>query len=151
MARTEPVVLTNMCMVCDGDKVLVQDRKDPSWSGVTFPGGHVESKESFVDATIREVFEETGLVISDLRLCGVKQFTHSKEGYRYIVFLYKTDSFSGDLKSSAEGDVFWINRADLEKYQLTENFLDTLAVFENDTLSENYFYFENNEWHMENK
>ena len=64
MSRTETVTLTNMCMIYDGDKVLVQQKVDDDYSGITFPGGHVEKGESFTDAIIREVFEETGLTIS---------------------------------------------------------------------------------------
>ena len=59
MARIEKVTMTNMCMVFDGNKVLVQDKTDDDYSGITFPGGHVEKGESFTDAVIREVFEET--------------------------------------------------------------------------------------------
>lgn len=151
MANIEPTILTNMCMIYDGSRILVQDRKNPDWPGVTFPGGHVEPKESFVDSTIREVYEETGLTISNLKLCGVKQFTHRRGDYRYIVFLYKTDTFSGDLTSSREGDVFWVERSMLTEYQLAEGFLDMLEIFENDTLSEDYLYFENETWHQINK
>ena len=61
MSRQIPVTLTNMCMIRDGDRILVQERIDPDWPGVTFPGGHVESGESFAASVIREVFEETGL------------------------------------------------------------------------------------------
>lgn len=39
--------VTNMCMVFDGSKVLVQDKKDEDYSGITFNGGHVEKFESF--------------------------------------------------------------------------------------------------------
>ena len=42
---------------------LVQDKVHDEWGSLTFPGGHVEKEESFADAVIREVFEETGLTI----------------------------------------------------------------------------------------
>ena len=57
MNRRESVEFVNMCMIKNGDKVLVQDRVSPNWPGITFPGGHVERGESFVDAVIREVKE----------------------------------------------------------------------------------------------
>ena len=87
----ESVTFTNMCMVCDGDRVLVQDRLDPAWPGITFPGGHVEEGESFTDAVIREVWEETGLRISAPRLVGVKDWytDHS----RYVVLFYKENGY----------------------------------------------------------
>ena len=55
----EKVEFTNMCMICDGRRVVVIDRKKQDWPGVTFPGGHVEPEESFTDAVIREVQEGT--------------------------------------------------------------------------------------------
>ena len=93
MARVENCILTNMCMIYDENRILVQDRKDPDWPGVTFPGGHIEPGESFVGSTIREIKEETGLDISNLKLCGVKQWTDIGQKYRYIVFFYKTSDF----------------------------------------------------------
>ena len=54
MAREEKCVLTNMYMVYDGNRILVQDRMNPNWPGITFPGGHIEPKESFVESVIRE-------------------------------------------------------------------------------------------------
>lgn len=60
----ETVEFTNLCMVRDGDRVLVIDRKKKDWPGITFPGGHVEAGESFTEAVIREVKEETGLRIA---------------------------------------------------------------------------------------
>lgn len=107
MERCEKVILTNMCMVYDKDgNILVQDKKNKNWGGVTFPGGHIEHNENFNDSVIREVKEETGLDIKQPKLCGIKHWTWSKRK-RYIVLLYKTNDFSGNLHSSDEGEVFF--------------------------------------------
>ncbi len=37
MKRLEAVTLTNMCMIKDKDKILVLNRTDPVWPGLTFP------------------------------------------------------------------------------------------------------------------
>lgn len=115
MSRKETVILTNMCMVYDGDRVLVQDRKSEKWPGLTFPGGHIEPNESIIDSVIREIKEETGLTVSNLELCGIQNWTHPTEDYRYLVFLYKTNQFSGELQSSREGQVFWLDPFRLRK------------------------------------
>ena len=145
MSRTETVTLTNMCMICDGTRVLVQNRTNPDWPGITFPGGHVEKGESFTDAVIREVFEETGLTIASPKLCGIKDWPED-DGSRYMVLLYKTDRFSGTLKSSEEGEVFWVEREELKSMKLAE-WMDTpLEVFLNDDISEDFFYKKNGDW-----
>lgn len=79
----ETVEFTNLCMVRDGDRVLVIDRKKKDWPGITFPGGHVEAGESFTEAVIREVKEETGLRIASPQICGMKNCV--EDGIRYVV------------------------------------------------------------------
>lgn len=146
MARRETVVLTNMCMVYDNEgNILVQDRLDPDWPGVTFPGGHVEPGEAFTKAVIREVWEETGLTIEHPRLCGLKQFPE-EDGTRYIVMLYKANQFSGELRSSREGNVFWIKRGELENYPLPVSFDQMIRVFEDDSLGEQYVRWDGDEF-----
>lgn len=139
MARSEAAVFTNMCMVYNEQgQILVQDRKKQDWPGITFPGGHVEKGESFVGSVIREVKEETGLTIQSPQLCGVKQF-QDKQGARYVVMLYKTNHFSGTLHSSAEGEVYWINRHELLQLPLADDFAEMIAVFEKEDLSECFY------------
>lgn len=145
MARTEDVILTNMCMIYDDSRVLVQEKIDDDYSGIMFPGGHVEKGESFTDAVIREVYEETGLTISAPRLCGIKDWPN-EDGSRYVVLFYKTDKFSGELKSSEEGEVYWLELEEMKKMHLAEGMDKMLEVFLNEDISEYYFYKEDGEW-----
>ena len=148
MARAEAAIFTNLCMVYDRNgRILVENRLDPEWPGLCFPGGHVEPGESFVESVIREVYEETGLTIEKPILCGTKQF-QTKKGERYVVFFYKTDRFSGALKSSGEGEVFWIRREELPNYTLCPDFTEMIRVFDSDDLSEFIYYTEDGRWKL---
>ena len=146
MDRSEKTVFTNMCMIYDDDgNVLVQDRRDSDWGGITFPGGHVEKGESFTDAVIREVYEETGLTIETPQICGIKQWPED-DGSRYIVLFYKTSHFAGELKSSEEGEVYWTKLSRLKELPLARGMELMLRVFLEDEVSEYYIYEEDGEW-----
>lgn len=126
--------LTNMIMIenPENNMVLVQKRVK-YWTGVTFPGGHVEKGESFTESAVREVKEETGLDIKNPKLCGTVHWCHKDTDERYIVLLYKTTQFSGELVDKTdEGEVFWINKEDFRNYQLSPNFSTYLKVFLSD-------------------
>lgn len=71
MSRTEQVILTNMCMITDGQRVLVQDRKSEKWPGVTFPGGWCDVDQSVKDNVIKEVKEEAGLEVEAERVVAI--------------------------------------------------------------------------------
>lgn len=149
MADSEAAVFTNMCMIRDKNgRILVQNRQSKDWPGLTFPGGKINKKESFVASVIREVQEETGLTIKNPVLCGIKQFQDHQDR-RYVVLFYKTSDFEGVLQSSEEGEVFWIERDDLKHYQLAEDFEGMLKVFEEETLSEFYYHQEDEQWEFE--
>ena len=142
MARMEEVELTNMCMVCDGKgNVLVQNKKgDRTWHGWNFPGGHVEQGEFVTPSVVREIREETGLMIENPKLCGIKEFRKEQDGKRFIVFLYAASRFSGELRSSAEGDVFWYPLSELKRSkELADGFSEMLPVFTSDEISEVFY------------
>lgn len=142
MSRTEEVELTNMCMICDGKgNVLVQNKVDhPTWHGWNFPGGHVEKGEYVTPSVIREMQEETGLTIEAPKLCSIKEFHKQNDGKRYIVFLYIADKFTGELKASNEGEIFWYHLSELAKSdKLIDGFGEMLPVYLNDKISEIYY------------
>ena len=142
MSRTEEVELTNMCMICDGQgNVLVQDKRNhPTWHGWNFPGGHVEKGEYVTLSVIREIREETGLILENPKLCGIKEFHKLKDGKRYIVFLYSADKFTGELKAWNEGEIFWYPLKELqESNKLIDGFSEMISVFTDSNVSEVFY------------
>ena len=144
MSRTENVELTVLCLIEDGDKILLQNRVKKDWQGYALPGGHVEPGESFVDAVIREMKEETGLMILEPRLVGVKQFP--LENGRYVVLLFKATQWSGDLISSEEGQMEWIKYSDLSIVKTVDDFDDLLKVMNTPELTEFQYLVSGAEW-----
>lgn len=139
MDRTQRVELTNLCMVTDErGRLLVEDRQDPNWGGLVFPGGHVEPGESFRDAVVREVREETGLTVENPRLCGIKQFDNGEMG-RYVVLFYRADRYHGELRDSAEGPVFWIDRSEIPRRRTVPDFDQMLRLMDDDSVDEMFY------------
>jgi len=140
----EKVEFTNMCMIQDKNKVVVINRKKKDWPGITFPGGHVELGESFTDAVIREIKEETGLKIYSPQLCGIKDWYEDE--CRYVVLFYKVNCFEGELTSSSEGEVWWEDINNLQNLNLSLDMNDMIRVFTEDDLSEFFYYQNDKKW-----
>ena len=143
MSRATSTILTNLCLIEDtSTNIVVLQYRSPErykkWSGYAFPGGHIEEGESLVESVIREVYEETGLTIADPKLVAVKDW-EPDEGGRYIVFCYKATEFTGQLRSSEEGEVSWVEKDQLEKLDLSYDMLPLLEVMEDPDLSEFYY------------
>ncbi len=122
-------ILTNMVMVYKNGKILVINRKKSDWPGLSFPGGHVEEGESIEESVYREIKEETGLTLKSVKLCAIKEWKR-EENNRYLGFLYKSDDFEGEVHSSKEGEIFWIDKKDINKYPLSEDFEELFELID---------------------
>jgi len=136
------VKLMNMCMVYNSieNKVVVLDKVNvKEWQGITFPGGHVENGEGIISSTIREIKEETGLIIKNLKHCGLINWYNTKTHERWFIFLYKTENYSGKLiDETHEGKVFWIDIDDLHTIKLASDMKEYLKLFLDENINEAY-------------
>lgn len=147
--RTERCELTVLCPIRSGSRILLQRRVKADWRGYTLPGGHIEPGESVVDAVIREMREETGLTVPHPRLCGVKQFP--LDGGRYLVFLFTADEFTGELRSSDEGAMEWVERDAVRDLPTVKDFAELLSVMEREDLTEFRYVERGEKWNGEVK
>ncbi len=148
------IKLYNMTMIRSEDgRVLVLDRVKNDWGGLTFPGGKVEPGEGLVRSACREMKEETGLVIepSDLVPCGVVHWAHKESGRRYLEFLYRAETYSGELiEGTDEGKIFWMDEVELLKSdRLSANFDLYLPLFLEGGYSELFFDWDGESWDAE--
>ncbi|MFC3927651.1 NUDIX domain-containing protein [Streptococcus caprae] len=144
MPRSQEVILTNMCLVENDQGQFVMQIRSPeryAWSGAALPGGHIEAGESLHEAVIREIYEETGLTIAHPELVGVKHFHTRGDDIRYLVFLYRTTAFTGEIRSSEEGEVVWVSREDIASgaIELADSMDDLLAFYFEENASELYY------------
>lgn len=142
--KPENVELTILCLIQDGNKLLLQNRIKEDWKGYTLPGGHVEPGESFVDACKREMKEETGLDILNPSLVGIKQFPI--DNGRYVVLLFKATEFTGEVVSSEEGEMEWIEADCLSETNTVDDFMDLLKVMNDPKLTEFQYIIEDGKW-----
>lgn len=105
--------LYTICLVQDEDKVLLINRPDKlGFPGYLGPGGKVDFPESMTEGAVRELREETGLIVKpeDLIFKGIDEYVVPKTNYRYMVFNYLVKEYKGELLSNPpEGELHWIN------------------------------------------
>lgn len=146
--------LCNMCMIEDEatGRVLVQHclpKATNPWCGLTFPGGQVESGESITSSTVREIREETGLTVSNLRMCGVVEWEVPEKpestvwqdnipNSKYIVFMFRTSTYSGDQNSPAEGRMEWMTLDEMRKGGLAPHVEEYIRILLDDDVPQAY-------------
>ena len=102
------------------------DLNRDKWVG---PGGKFEENETPDECVVREVFEETGLTLTDYRLRGIVTFLSDEWEGEYM-YLYTATGFEGELRECDEGVLEWIDKdkvCDLPIWEGDKLFFDELA------------------------
>jgi len=123
----------------EGKVLLCRSRK---WGNkYVIPGGHIELGESMEEALKREILEETGLSVYDIRLIGLKECIyssefHDKKHFIFIDYICHTDSSDVILNDEAE-EYEWADMDNIEKYDLGGFTRELLMEIRNKDGSEN--------------
>lgn len=84
-------------IVNEDSHILIGKRKGGHAPYHSIPGGHLEAGETFEEAAVREIKEETGMTIRNPRvICITNNLkTYRNEGKHYISIALVTDEFEG--------------------------------------------------------
>ncbi len=97
----------------DDRVLLIHRNKAPNLGLWIAPGGKVELNESPMDAARREMLEETGLHVRDLRWNGFCTEVSPRPDWQWFLFIYVTECFDGDLTPDLrEGSLRWVSLAE---------------------------------------
>jgi 8-oxo-dGTP diphosphatase len=111
-----PLIGVGAVIVQAGRVLLVQRGREPLKGHWSLPGGLVEIGESLQTAVIREVQEETGLLVEPVELIELLDRIH-REGerirYHYVIADYLCRVTGGSLKAASDADaVRWVERTE---------------------------------------
>ena len=95
------------------------------WAGLfNAPGGHIERGEDPLSGAMRELEEESGLVVPDLWLCGV--FVQDDGDIEAMVLVYRGEYHGGELGGSSEGEPRWVGLEEWEHLPLVDDLYQLL-------------------------
>lgn len=114
---------TTLCYLEQDGKYLMlhrtakeKDVNKDKWIGV---GGKFEPGEAPEECLMREVREETGMMLLSYQFRGILTFLCDKAEPEYI-FLYTSEDFSGELKDCDEGELEWVDKTAVYDLNLWE-------------------------------
>jgi 8-oxo-dGTP diphosphatase len=116
--------LATLCYLRNNSRTLMMHRVKRAgdmhygkWNGL---GGKLQAGESPEECVMREVKEESGLIIENPRLKGFLTFPSFDEWDDWYVFVFTAQGFSGELQDTPEGHLEWIDNEKLTALDLWE-------------------------------
>lgn len=144
------MILATLCYVRSNGKTLMihRTKKDndihaDKWNGL---GGKLESGETPQECAIREVREESGLIVKNLVMKGILTFPLFDAIQDWYAFVFVVDDFAGKLIESPEGDLHWIDDEELYKLNLWEGDRVFLPWLEGDRFFSAKFLYHNGDY-----
>jgi len=129
-----PSVGVGAVLIHEGRVLLIRRGKEPLRGRWVVPGGTVELGETLEEALVREIQEETGLLVRPRQVVAVFdriQRVADRVDYHYVIVDYLCDYVAGEARAGSDADeVALVAPDELGRYDLPPQALDlVLDVF----------------------
>ena len=130
---SRPILAVSAAIIRDGKVLIVRRARPPARGVFTLPGGGVEAGETLHEAVIREVLEETGLVIAPIALAGHREVIardgDGKVARHFVILPFAARWISGDVVLNEElAEAHWLALAELEGLATTDGLADIVRA-----------------------
>ncbi len=130
MTGQRPVVGVGAVLIHEGRALLIRRGKEPLRGRWVVPGGTVELGETLEEALVREVQEETSLLVRPREIVTVFDRIHREDGqvrYHYVIVDYLCDYLAGTPRAASDAeDVALVPLEDLARYDLPPKALEVV-------------------------
>lgn len=129
-----PLVGVGAVVVDQGRVLLVRRGREPLKGHWSLPGGMLEIGEPLTAGVVREVQEETGLLVETMELVELLDRIHrdgERVRYHYVIADYLCRVAGGELKAASDADaVRWVERAEWNSHSALKLDPATVRVIE---------------------
>jgi len=130
---TRPHLAVSAAIIRDRKVLIVRRAREPASGLYTLPGGGVEAGETLGEAVIREVREETGLVVEPVGLAGYREaIARDRDGKvarHFVILPFASRWISGEVALNDElAEARWLAPAELAGLATTEGLADVVRA-----------------------
>jgi 8-oxo-dGTP diphosphatase len=127
-----PILAVSAAIIRDGKVLIVRRARRPAAGLYTLPGGGVELGETLVEAVVREVREETALVVEPVALAGYREaITRDNEGRlerHFVILPFAARWIAGEPVLSEElSEAAWLDPAAINSLNTTAGLAEIVA------------------------
>ena len=128
-----PFLAVSAAIIRDGQVLIVRRARPPAHGMFTLPGGVVEAGETLFEAVVREVEEETALVIAPVGLVGFREVIlrddEDRVARHFVILPFAARWISGEPRLNEElAEAHWLRPSELAGLQTTEGLAEIVAA-----------------------
>ena len=128
-----PFLAVSAAIIRDGRVLVARRARGPAYGIWTMPGGVVEAGETLIEALIREIAEETAMVVEPVALAGYRDVVVRDDDKRvsrhFVIMCFATRWISGEPQLNEElAEARWLKLEELAELKTTEGLAEIVAA-----------------------
>ena len=128
-----PFLAVSAAIIRDGRVLVARRARSPAYGIWTMPGGVVVAGETLIEALVREIAEETAMIVEPVALAGHREVVVRDDDQRvsrhFVIMCFATRWISGEPQLNEElAEARWLKPEELGGLKTTEGLAEIVAA-----------------------